>query len=143
DKTPNFICEDADIDAAVAAAVGAIFNVSGQNCCAGSRTLVHVAVLQQVLDRLAAAAKTRQLGDQFSDDTEQGPQIDLAHVARIDSFVKQAVSDGGHVVTGGKPEGQFYAPTIITDTTNDMSINRQEVFGPVGTVIPFNDAEEA
>jgi aldehyde dehydrogenase (NAD+) len=141
DKTPNVIFEDADLEAASKAAVGAIFNVSGQNCCAGSRTLVHEKRLQQVIDRLAAASKARRLGDQFADDTEQGPQIDLQHVAHIDRFVKDAVSAGGQVVTGGSPwgDGQFYAPTILANTTNDMAINQQEVFGPV----PFSDIDEA
>src|SRR5216110_1164206 len=127
------------------AAVNAIFNVSGQNCCGASRTLVHISVLSQVVDKLAAAAKARRLGDQFADDTEQGPQIDLAHVARIDQFVKDAIEAGGQLVTGGSPwgNGQFYAPTILADITNDMPINRQEVFGPVGTVIPFSDIDEA
>jgi aldehyde dehydrogenase (NAD+) len=145
DKTPNVICEDADLDRATTTAVSAIFNVSGQNCCGASRTLVHKGVLEQVVDRLATAAKARRLGDQFADDTEQGPQIDLAHVARIDQFVKDAISMGGQLVTGGSPwgDGQFYAPTVLSNITNDMPINRQEVFGPVGTVIPFSDIDEA
>jgi acyl-CoA reductase-like NAD-dependent aldehyde dehydrogenase len=145
DKVPNIICDDADLQAATTSTVGAIFGLAGQNCCAGSRTLVHSRILDQVVDRLAAAATARRLGDQFADDTEQGPQIDLEHVSRIDRFVKQAVSDGGHLVTGGAPtgNGQFYAPTIITGTNNDMRINRQEVFGPVGTIIPFSDLDEA
>jgi acyl-CoA reductase-like NAD-dependent aldehyde dehydrogenase len=146
DKTPNVICEDADLERATTTAVSAIFNVSGQNCCGASRTLVHRGVLEQVVDRLATAAKARRLGDQFADDTEQGPQIDLAHVARIDQFVQEAVSAGGQCVVGGSPwgdKGQFYAPTIVTGTTNDMPINRQEVFGPVGTIIPFSDIDEA
>lgn len=145
DKTPNVICEDADLDVAVAAAVNAMFNVSGQNCCGASRTLVHKAVLEQVVDKLAPAVDARRLGDQFADDTEQGPQIDLSHVARIDQFVKDAIAAGGKLVTGGSPwgDGQFYAPTILSDISNDMPINRQEVFGPVSTMIPFSDIEEA
>ena len=123
----------------------AIFNVSGQNCCAGSRTLVHKSVFEQVLDTMIALTKTRQLGDPFANETEQGPQISREHVARIDQFVKEAVLAGGKCVTGGAPwgEGQFYAPTLITGATNDMPINRQEVFGPVGTVMPFSRIEEA
>ncbi len=146
DKTPNVICEDADIDVAARAAVNAIFNVSGQNCCAGSRTLVHQAVFEEVLDRMTAQAATRRLGDQFLDETEQGPQIDREHVARIDQFVKDAVSSGGQVVIGGSPcgdDGQFYAPTLLTSLANTTPINRQEVFGPVGTIIPFSNIDEA
>ena len=70
--------------------------------------------------------KTRRLGDPFANETEQGPQIEPEHVARIDQFVKEAVLAGGTSVTGGAPwgEGQFYAPTILTGTSNDMPINR-------------------
>src|SRR5579859_3886664 len=145
DKTPNVICEDAELDLAAKSAVSATFNVSGQNCCAGSRTIVHQAVFEQVLDRMAAQAATRRLGDQFLDETEQGPQIDREHVARIDQFVKGAVSAGGQCVVGGSPwgDGQFYAPTLLTGLSNNAPINRQEVFGPVGTVIPFSDIDEA
>jgi aldehyde dehydrogenase (NAD+) len=146
DKTPNVICEDADIDTAARSAVNATFNVSGQNCCAGSRTLVHQAVFEQVLDRMVAQASARRLGDQFLDETEQGPQIDREHVARIDQFVKGAISAGGKLVVGGSPYGnnrQFYAPTLLTGLTNTIPINRQEVFGPVGTIIPFSDIDEA
>jgi aldehyde dehydrogenase (NAD+) len=95
---------------------------------------------------MVAITKTRRLGDQFADETEQGPQIDLAHVARIDQFVKDAIAVGGTCVVGGMPwgdNGQFYAPTLLTGLDNSMPINRQEVFGPVGTVIPFSDIDEA
>jgi aldehyde dehydrogenase (NAD+) len=145
DKVPNIIFADANIDLAVSNTVGALFGVSGQNCCAGSRTLVDARIADAVVEKLAVAARARRLGDQFADDTEQGPQIDLAHVARIDRFVQDAVSDGGRIVAGGQPggDGQFYEPTIIADTTNSMAINRREVFGPVGTIIPFSGPEEA
>jgi acyl-CoA reductase-like NAD-dependent aldehyde dehydrogenase len=145
DKTPNVIYEDADLEIAIPASVQAVFNVSGQNCCGASRTLVHESIFEQVLDRMVAITKTRRLGDQFADGTEQGPQIDRGHVACIDQFVRDAIEAGGTCIVGGAPwgDGQFYAPTLLTGLDNSMPINRQEVFGPVGTVIPFSDIDEA
>jgi len=124
---PLVICEDADLDVAIHACVNAAFDVSGQNCCAGSRILVQQSIFEQVLEQMATQAVSRQLGDPFLDDTEQGPQIDLAHVAQIDQLVKEALSSGGQLVTGGEPlggAGQFYAPTLLTGLSNDTPINR-------------------
>lgn len=146
DKTPYVIFADADLDKAIQSAVGAAFGVSGQNCCAGSRVLVQSDIVDRVIEDICRSARDRRLGDQFADDTEQGPQIDNAHVERIDRFVKDAESQGGNVVVGGSPWGdkdQFYLPTLITDTTNDARINRTEVFGPVATILTFKDVDEA
>lgn len=145
DKTPNVIMPDADLDVAVPAAVSAMFGVSGQNCCAGSRLLVDHAIASEVVERIATAAHNRILGDPLDDSTEQGPQIDRLHVKRIHSYVTHAVDSGAKCVVGGGPagDGQFFAPTIITDATPDMAIYHEEVFGPVGTVHVFSGLDEA
>lgn len=145
DKVPNVILSDADLEKAIPAAASAIFGVSGQNCCAGSRTLVDNTILEQVTDGIIKFARKRRLGDPLDDTTEQGPQIDLNHVARIDRYVKNAIADGAVCVTGGSPagDGQFYQPTLLTKVNNSMQICREEVFGPVGTILPFSGLEEA
>ncbi len=146
DKTPLVICQDADLDVAIPACVNAAFGVSGQSCCAGSRILVQQTIFDQVLSRMVRLSQARLLGDPLADETEQGPQIDLAHVERIDQFVKDAVAVGGTCVVGGSPRGnngQFYAPTLFTGLSNSMPLNQEEVFGPVATLIPFSDIDEA
>src|SRR5262249_11418686 len=86
---------------------------------------------------------TRRLGDQFDDATEQGPQIDRVQIRRIDQLVQKAVAGGATCVTGGAPRRPFYEPTLLMGTTNDMSINQEDIFGPVATLSPFSDIDEA
>lgn len=146
DKTPNVVLEDADLDAAVPAAVGAAFGVSGQNCCAASRVLVQDSIADIFTERFASMAAQRRLGDPLDTETDQGPQIDLEHVAVIDSYVKRAVKDGAKCATGGQRADvgdQFYLPTVLTNTNSSMQINREEVFGPVTTIMTFADLDEA
>lgn len=146
DKTPYVICKDADLQAAIPAACTAVFDLAGQNCCGASRILVQQSIFDQVVEEMATLAQRRRLGDQLDDGTEQGPQIDRAHVARIDQFVQEAVTSGGTIVVGGTPAGnhrQFYSPTLLIDLANNAPINRQEVFGPVGTIAPFTSLDEA
>lgn len=146
DKTPIVIFPDADLDAAVTAAASAAFGVSGQNCCAGSRILVHRSIFAEVADRLRQAAAQRILGDQFAVDTQQGPQIDGAHVARILDFVESAVGEGADILAGGAVFGdrsQFFEPTLLVGAAGDSRINQEEVFGPVATLTPFDDLTDA
>ncbi|MFI9583131.1 aldehyde dehydrogenase family protein [Streptomyces sp. NPDC052236] len=145
-KGANVVMADCDLDAAVDGTITAMFDVQGQNCCAGSRTYVQRGIYEEFLDRVVTAAEARRLGDPLDEKTEQGPQIDRAHFERIDSYVKGALKEGADCATGGKGADQgglFYAPTIVTGATSSMRITREEVFGPVGCVYPVDSTEEA
>lgn len=146
-KGANVVWGDADFDAAVGGTVVAMFDVAGQNCCAGSRTIVHEDIADRFIEAVVDAAEERKLGDPLDASTQQGPQIDAEHVRHIDSFVEEARQGGARVLTGGgTPEdlgGNFYAPTIIEGATPDMRISREEVFGPVGCVYRVADLESA
>jgi aldehyde dehydrogenase (NAD+) len=145
DKAPTVILADADLERAVPAAAGSMFGVSGQNCCAGSRLIADRAVVDEVVKGLKHVAENRLLGDPLDEATEQGPQIDAVHVASIDSHVRRAIADGAVCLTGGSASGigQFYAPTVLTEVDPTMAIAREEVFGPVGAVIPVSGVDEA
>jgi aldehyde dehydrogenase (NAD+) len=146
DKTPNVILADAKLEDAIPAAASGAFGVSGQNCCAGSRLVVDRRVYQEVVEGVAAIAGERKLGDPLDESTDQGPQIDLAHVSRIDGYVTAATAAGANCIVGGEPTGdggQFYRPTLLADVTSEMAISREEVFGPVGAVIPFDGLDQA
>jgi aldehyde dehydrogenase (NAD+) len=145
-KSPNVILPDADLDAAVTGAIDAMFSVQGQNCCAGSRTFIHEQIFDEFTEKISAALANRRLGDPLNDDTEQGPQIDHSHFKRIDSYVKEAVSDGAICVTGGRQAsigGLFYEPTILSNAQHDMRVVREEIFGPVGCIFPFSNFDQA
>ncbi len=146
-KSPIVIWPDADLDAAIEAAVVGMFDVAGQNCCATSRVVVHDAIADDFVAAIVEATASRRLGDPLDDATQQGPQIDAAHVAHIDGYVRRAEADGARVLIGGSvPDalgGTFYAPTILDSTTPDMEISRAEVFGPVGCVYRVADLDAA
>ncbi|NUU23737.1 MAG: aldehyde dehydrogenase family protein [Streptomycetaceae bacterium] len=108
--------------------------------------LVHEAVYDEFLEQLAHGAQARRLGDPLDAETQQGPQVDAAHLDRIDAYVREAVADGAHCLTGGfrpEPDDFFYAPTLITGASSDARISREEVFGPVACVYPFADLDQA
>ncbi|HYM51061.1 MAG TPA: aldehyde dehydrogenase [Candidatus Limnocylindrales bacterium] len=150
-KSPQIVFEDADLDNAVKGVMAGIFAASGQTCIAGSRLLVQESIANELVDRLSARAKMIKLGDPADAQTEMGPVCFPAQLEKIKHYVEVAKQEGGTVATGGKqPAGQaalsrgyFFEPTIITGVRNDMTIAREEVFGPVLAVIPFKDEAEA
>jgi betaine-aldehyde dehydrogenase len=145
-KTPQIIMGDADINAAIkGAAMGLFFN-QGETCAAGSRILVHRSRYSEVVEGLSEAASAQVLGDPFDPATTMGALIN----AKQRDFVLGCIAAGrraGARLTagGGRPDlpGFFVEPTIFADGNNDMAISREEIFGPVGVVIPFDTAEEA
>lgn len=144
-KSPNVIMEDADVDRALSGAIGAIFDVAGQNCLAGSRTFVHAKIYDEFAERLVALTSKRRLGDNFDDKTEQGPQIDEQHVSRIEGFINRASNEGAKILIGGKKSTvgpTFFEPTLVECSRDDMEIVREEVFGPVGGLHRFDDLDE-
>ena len=145
-KGANVVFSDADLDKAAAAAVDGAFGLAGQNCCAASRLLIHQEIYDDFIGRFVELTRQRQLGDQFDDTTEQGPQIDRTHLEKIDAMVQKAITAGARVETGAMvdPSGPLlYQPTILTNVDQHAQISRDEVFGPVACVYPFRDLDEA
>ncbi|WP_169977322.1 aldehyde dehydrogenase family protein [Tautonia rosea] len=144
-KSPNVIFADADLDEAVAGAFHAIYFHGGQCCTAGSRLFVERGIRDEFVERLAERAKVRKIGDPLDPDTEQGPQVSQEQLDKILGYVESGQKQGARVVSGGKRVGGsgFYVePTIFDNAREDMDIVRDEIFGPVVTVLPFNDVNE-
>jgi len=149
-KSANIIFADANLDAAVMGAVSGIFAASGQTCIAGSRLLVQRQVHDEVVDRLVQVARTARMGNPAQMDTQVGPVTTQPQRAHILNMIEAGKADGARcVMGGGTPKdpalgpGWFVEPTIFTGVRNDMKIARTEVFGPVLSIIPFDDDAEA
>jgi aldehyde dehydrogenase (NAD+) len=144
-KSPNIVFADADLDAAVEGAILGLYLNQGQCCCAGSRLFVQDSVHDKFVERLAAKAKGRKLGDPFDPATQQGPQVDRAQFDKIMSYIDKGRAQGARCVTGGERFGEkgfFITPTIFDNVKDDMAIARDEIFGPVMSVIKFREVEE-
>jgi len=144
-KSPNIVFADADLDAAVDGAMLGLYLNQGQCCCAGSRLFVQDSVHDKFVERLAEKARGRKLGDPFDPATQQGPQVDKAQFDKIMSYIDKGRAQGARCVTGGErygDKGYFIAPTIFDNVKDDMAIARDEIFGPVMSVIKFRDIEE-
>ena len=138
-KSANVIFEDADLEKAAASAPYAVFDNAGQDCCARSRILVQKSIYDRFLDELIEATKRVRVGDPTRDDTEMGPLVSAAHRETVASFV-----EGEPAFRGDVPDGPgFWYPCTIVEATNDDHVAREEVFGPVAAVIPFEDEAEA
>ena len=145
---PTLILDDADLErAAAATAFGAFFN-AGQVCSAAERILVHRRVYQEITDRLVDRAKEIRLGDPFDARTQMGPLNNQPVAQKTDRHIADALTRGARVqVGGGRAVGMatdlYYQPTVLTDVTKDSLINREETFGPVAPLAPFDSDEEA
>lgn len=149
-KSPNIVFDDADMENAVKGVVSGIFAATGQTCIAGSRLLVQESIHDRFVDKLVGLAKTAQMGDPMSFDTQVGPVTNIPQFEKILDYIDVAKGEGAEAVLGGakatRPEcgdGWFVEPTIFTGVNNQMRIAQEEVFGPVLSVIPFKDEEEA
>jgi phenylacetaldehyde dehydrogenase len=144
-KSPLFILPDADLGAAIPGAAAAIFGNAGQNCVAASRVYAHRSVFDRVLAGMLEAAAAVRLGGAFEPGTTMGPLITPAHRARVADYVEGAVREGARVHCGGRAcegEGNFFPPTILTDAPAHSAVMREEVFGPVVVVTPFEREAE-
>ncbi len=140
-KSANVIFADADLEKAAASAPYAVFDNAGQDCCARSRILVQKPAYDRFLDLLVAATKKVRVGDPEDDATEMGPLISAAHRATVSSFVTDDVSIA---FRGEAPEGRgFWYPCTLVEAGPDDRIAREEVFGPVAALIPFEDEADA
>ncbi|HEY2951806.1 MAG TPA: aldehyde dehydrogenase family protein, partial [Verrucomicrobiae bacterium] len=145
-KSPNIVFKDVgDLDAAITGAANAVFFNHGQCCCAGSRLFVEKSVFNDVVEGVAAQAKRIKLGSGLDAGTEMGPLVSEEQLDRVTNFMNAGRQDGACFVTGGERAGQrgyFVKPTVIKDTRPDMSIVREEIFGPVVVAEPFTDAAD-
>ncbi|MEK7711240.1 MAG: aldehyde dehydrogenase family protein [Planctomycetota bacterium] len=145
-KSPNIIFADADADtAAKFAYFGCFFNM-GQCCCAGTRLFVEDKIHDQVLENVTQRAKKTKIGDPFDHATTQGPQVSQEQFDRIMGYIGAGQKEGARCVTGGKRvdrPGYFVEPTIFDNVKDEMTIAREEIFGPVLSVLRFSDVDEA
>lgn len=149
-KSPNIVFADADLDAAAAGVIAGIFAASGQTCMAGSRVLVHSSIHDALVERLVARVGQARMGDPNAADTEIGPVATEPQLARVLDYIGIAKAEGARCALGGERasraecgNGWFVEPTIFTGVTNAMRIAREEVFGPVLSIIRFDTDDEA
>jgi aldehyde dehydrogenase (NAD+) len=149
-KSPNIVCEDADIEQAVKGAVSGIFAATGQTCMAGSRLLVHETRHDEFVAALRDFVAAAKLGDPMDRETKIGPIATLPQYEKVLDYIDIAKGEGARVAYGGKPyrgagceNGWFVEPTVLTEVSNTMRVAREEIFGPVLSVIRFKDDEEA
>ncbi|HPD91639.1 MAG: aldehyde dehydrogenase [Rhodobacter sp.] len=145
-KSPTIVFADADLDLAVAGVLYGIFSSTGQSCIAGSRLFVQRAVFDDFVARLVAATRRLVVGHPFDADTQVAPLIHHDHRDAVAGHVARALADGAEVLCGGAPpegaefeKGSYYLPTILAGLPNTAALCRDEVFGPVLAVLPFDD----
>jgi len=149
-KSANIVFADAELDAAANGVVAGIFAASGQTCVAGSRLLVQRSIHDSFVDRLLALSQEARVGDPLQPSTHIGPITTEAQHTRVLDLIRAGEAEGARCVLGGSAcappgleEGWFVPPTILVDAHNRMRVAREEIFGPVLTVIPFDDEDEA
>jgi betaine-aldehyde dehydrogenase len=148
-KNPQVIFADADLDQAADAIVFGVYFNAGQCCNAGSRIIVHEDVADALCDKIVALSRRVAFGDPLDVRTQVGAIISAAHLGKIDGYVRAAVGAGARVVLGGAVlevgglSGPFYQPTVLAGITPDMAIAREEVFGPVLSVLTFRSPQDA
>ena len=146
-KSPFIVFDDANIESAVNGSIAGIFGASGQSCVAGSRLYLHNSIADEFLDKMLQQAQTIKLGDPLDDATQMGPLATYAQIEHIERQVEMAKAEGGTILTGGHrgdtpATGWYYPPTIIACPRQDLTIVGTELFGPVLSVLRFNDEDE-
>ena len=147
-KSPNIVFDDADVSNAAMGVIAGIYAAGGQTCIAGSRVFAHKAVYDELLERVTERAQSIRIGDPLADETELGPLAFADQLSKVDAYVQLGASEGARVhAGGGRPDGlelpgYFYSPTVLTDVNNDMRVVREEIFGPVAAIMPFEHEDE-
>lgn len=144
-KSPMIVLPDADLDAAVAASQIGLFLNQGQCCCASSRIYVHESIHDEFVKKSAAVAAARQLLDPFDAKCDQGPQVDKIQFDRVLSYIESGKQEGATCVTGGARHGEvgyFIQPTVFSGVTDEMKICREEIFGPVMSILKYSDVDD-
>jgi len=148
-KSPNMVFADADLEARVPEGVSFCFHNTGQSCNAPTRMLVERSCLDDVLEIAKRVGDAQTVGDPAKEGGHIGPLYDERQYARVQSLIQAGIDEGARVLVGGlgKPEGLeagwYVKPTIFADVINDMTIAREEIFGPVLVIIPFDTEQEA
>jgi aldehyde dehydrogenase (NAD+) len=148
-KSPNIVFEDADMEAAANGVVAGIFAATGQTCMAGSRLIVQEGLHDELVERLTEKANSIKLGDPLDEETEMGPIAFKEQLDKVQGYINAGQEEGAEIVVGGKPpedpelqDGFFIEPTILTGVDNEMTVARDEIFGPVLSVVPARSEEE-
>ena len=144
-KSPNIILDDADIDLAIKQSQLGIYFNQGQVCIAGSRVFVQEKIYDEFVKRTVEASQKRIVGCPLRPETEQGPQVDGVQFNRVMGYIESGVKEGAKLVCGGKrvgPKGYFIQSTVFADVTDEMKIAREEIFGPVMSILKFKTIEE-
>ena len=141
-KSPNIVFADADLEAAAAAAPMAVFGNAGQDCCARSRILVQASVLDEFMGALETSVQSIRVGDPLAEETQMGPLISAGQRESVSSFVD---GEAPVAIRGSAPDGPGYwfPATVLCPVDPDSRAAREEIFGPVATVITFEDEDEA
>lgn len=146
-SAPGIVCQDADLAKAVESIYIHRFINSGQTCDGLKRLLVHASIFDETVDRLKNLVLTKKVGDASDVSTDIGPLVAERHVVSLEQQVADAIAKGAQVIVGGKrPDGlvgAYYEPTILTNITQDMRVWKEEVFGPVLPIVPFDTIEQA
>src|SRR5215210_7431568 len=145
-KSPNVVFADADLDDAIPSSVWSIYYSAGQSCEARSRVLVERPAYDDFVARFSEAADRLKVGDPLDPETQVGSLISTEHRDRVHDYVEAGREEGAEVVTGGEAgngKGAFYPPTVLAQVDNTMQVAQEEIFGPVVTVIPFEDEKDA
>jgi aldehyde dehydrogenase (NAD+) len=144
-KSPNIIFADTDLDDAVEGAHLGLFVNQGQSCCAGSRVFVEETIYDEFVEKSIARARKRRVGDPLDPHTDQGPQVSESQFDRIMGYIESGKREGATLACGGErvgDRGYFIQPTVFSDVQDEMKIAREEIFGPVMSIIPFKDMDE-
>jgi len=144
-KSPNIVFADADLEAAVNGAYFGLFFNQGQCCCAGSRLFVEEKIYDEFIEKLVAKTKVQKIGDPFDMSTTQGPQVSEEQMNRILGYVDSGKQEGAKLLAGGERHGTcgyFVQPTLFEGVRDEMKIAREEIFGPVLSVLKFKDADD-
>ncbi|MBS4019029.1 MAG: aldehyde dehydrogenase family protein [Dechloromonas sp.] len=142
-KSPALVLPDAEMELAVPGIARGIFANAGQVCVAGSRVYAHRSVCDRLVEGLAKEARALRLGHGLHADTDLGPLVSAGQASRVADYVAEGSAEGAEIVAGGVRDGAFFTPTVITGVTPSMRMMREEIFGPVVAVTPFDAVEEA
>jgi betaine-aldehyde dehydrogenase len=149
-KSPNIVFADADLERFAKESPYSVFDNCGQDCCARSRILVERSAHDRVVELFAEATRSVKVGDPTDDATEVGTLVSEKQRERVKDYIEIGLSEGASIVVGGEPPddpslagGAYLMPTVFDGVSNDMRIAREEIFGPVVSVIPFDNEEEA
>ena len=149
-KSPNIVFADADLEKFARESPYSVFDNTGQDCCARSRILVERSAHEQVVELFAAATRTLKVGDPADEATEVGTLVSFKQRDRVKDYIEIGLGEGATIVVGGAApddpalaDGAYLMPTVFDGVSNDMRIAREEIFGPVVSVIPFDTEEEA